>query len=90
MDLKLPKKGLVRDVKTEGSLGCNDNEMLEFRILKAGNKGNSKQLGTLEEKTMKESAWKNSWDLAPEGRKVQDSWLISKITLAKLKNRPCQ
>lgn len=50
------KRGLVRDVKVEGSLGCNDNEMLEFRILKVGNKRNSKKLGTLEEKTMKASA----------------------------------
>lgn len=53
-------------MKVEGSLGCNDNEMLEFRILKAGNNRNGRQLVTPEEKTMKVSAWRNTWDLAPE------------------------
>lgn len=76
-------------MKAEGSLGCNDNEMLEFRILKAGNKRNSKRPETSKEKTTKVSAWMNSWDLSPERRKVQDSWLILKITSVKLKNRPC-
>lgn len=33
---------------------------------------------------MKASAWRNTWDLAPERRKAQDSWLISKITRSPL------
>ncbi|GAB0209598.1 mitochondrial enolase superfamily member 1 [Grus japonensis] len=34
LDLVLPnKEGLVGDVKVGGSLGCNDHEMVEFRIL---------------------------------------------------------
>ena len=30
------KEGLVEDVKVEGSLGCSDHEMVEFRILCGG------------------------------------------------------
>ena len=34
LDLVLTnKEGLVRDVKTGGSLGCSDHEMVEFGIL---------------------------------------------------------
>ncbi|PKU45845.1 solute carrier family 25 member 40- hypothetical protein [Limosa lapponica baueri] len=32
------KEGLVGDVKVKGSLGCNDQEMEEFKILRAGSK----------------------------------------------------
>ncbi|GAB0205340.1 hypothetical protein GRJ2_002999600 [Grus japonensis] len=35
LDLVLTKKeGLLEDVKAEGSLGCHDHEMVEFRILR--------------------------------------------------------
>jgi len=37
LDLVLTnKKGLVENVKVGGRLGCSDNEMVEFRILRGG------------------------------------------------------
>ena len=34
LDLVLSNRnGLLRDVKVEGSLGCSDHEMVEFKIL---------------------------------------------------------
>ena len=39
MDLILPnKEELVGDVKVGGSLCCSDHEVVEFKILRAGNK----------------------------------------------------
>jgi len=35
-------EGLVGDVKVKGSLGCSDYKMLDFRILRAGRKMESK------------------------------------------------
>jgi len=36
LDLVLTKKkGLVRNMKLKGSLGCSDHEMVEFKILRA-------------------------------------------------------
>jgi len=32
----------VEDVRVRGSLGCSDHEMMEFRILREGNKANSR------------------------------------------------
>jgi len=36
------KEGLLGNVKLEGSLGCSDHEMAEFRILRAARRVHSK------------------------------------------------
>ncbi|GAB0175856.1 hypothetical protein GRJ2_000050800 [Grus japonensis] len=36
------KEGLIGDVKLKGSLGCSDDEMVEFRILRAARRARSK------------------------------------------------
>ena len=42
LDLLLTnKEEWVMDVKVRGSFGCSDHEMIEFRILKEGNKAKS-------------------------------------------------
>ena len=43
LDLVLTnKEGLVGDVKVGGSLGCSDDEMVEFRILHGGGRAVSR------------------------------------------------
>ena len=36
------KEGLVKEVKVEGSLGCSDHEMVEFKILSGRSKARSR------------------------------------------------
>lgn len=36
------KQGLLRNVKSKGSFGCNDHNMVEFKILRADRRMNSK------------------------------------------------
>ena len=43
LDLVLTnKEGLVEDVKVGGRLGCSDQEMVEFRILRGGSRAISR------------------------------------------------
>ena len=83
LDLVLTKKeGLVGSVKLKGSLGCSDHEMVEFKILRAVRREQSK-LPTLNFRRENFSLFRDllgqvPWDKALEGRGAQESWLISK------------
>ncbi|GAB0182454.1 mitochondrial enolase superfamily member 1 [Grus japonensis] len=76
------KEGLVGDVKLEGSLGCSDHEMVEFKILRAARRARSK-LTTLDFRRADFGLFRDllgriPWDKALEGRGAQDSWLVFK------------
>lgn len=44
LDLTLANKAeLVRDVKAGGSLGCSNHEIVDFRIMRGGEKSKKKQ-----------------------------------------------
>ncbi|GAB0203802.1 hypothetical protein GRJ2_002845800 [Grus japonensis] len=83
LDLVLTnKEGLVGDVKLKGSLGCNDHEMVEFKILRAARRAHRK-LTTLDFRRagfglFRDLLGRIPWDKALEGRGAQDSWLIFK------------
>ncbi|GAB0182274.1 mitochondrial enolase superfamily member 1 [Grus japonensis] len=92
LDLTLTnKEGLVGDVKLKGSLGCNDHEMVEFRILRAARRVRSK-LTTLDFRRADFGLFRDllgriPWDKALEGRGAQDSWLIFKGHLLQAQER---
>jgi len=70
------KEGLVEDVKVVGSLGCNDHEMGEFRILHG-------RIKTLEFRRANFGLFKEllggiPWVWALESRGVQESWSLFK------------
>ncbi|GAB0179591.1 hypothetical protein GRJ2_000424400 [Grus japonensis] len=76
------KEGLVGDIKLKGSLGCSDDKMVEFRILRAARRVRSK-LTTLDFRRADFGLFRDllgrvRWDKALEGRGAQDSWLIFK------------
>jgi len=83
LDLLLTKKeGLVEDVKVGGRLGCSDNEMAEFRILRGGSKAISR-IKTLELRRADFGLFKELlggilWATALEGRWVQECWSLFK------------
>ncbi|GAB0209472.1 hypothetical protein GRJ2_003414300 [Grus japonensis] len=83
LDLVLTnKEGLVGNVKLNGSLGCSDHEMVEFKILRTARKVHSK-LTTLDFRRadfglFRDLLGRMPWDKALEGRGAQDSWLIFK------------
>ncbi|GAB0180076.1 hypothetical protein GRJ2_000472900 [Grus japonensis] len=83
LDLVLTnKEGVVRNVKLKGSLGCNDHEMVEFKILKAAKRVHSK-LTTLDFRRedfglFRDLLGRVPWDKALEGRGAQESWLLFK------------
>ncbi|PKU41091.1 glycerol kinase [Limosa lapponica baueri] len=75
-------KGLVRNVKLKGNLGCADHEMVEFKILRAVRRTHSK-LTTLNFRRAVFGFFRDllggvSWDKALEGRGAQESWVIFK------------
>ncbi|GAB0179473.1 hypothetical protein GRJ2_000412600 [Grus japonensis] len=78
LDLVLTnKEGLLK-----GSLGCNDHEMVEFKILRAARRVHSK-LTTLDFSRADFGLFRDllgriPWDKALEGRGAQDSWLVFK------------
>ncbi|GAB0207806.1 hypothetical protein GRJ2_003246300 [Grus japonensis] len=85
------KEGLVGDVKLKGSLGCSDHEMVEFKILRAARRANSK-LTTLDFRRADFGLFRDllgriPWDKALEGRGAQDSWLIFKGHLLRAQER---
>lgn len=79
------KKQLVRDMKAAGSLGCSDQDIVEFRILrKEQNKQTNKQncYSELQEKrlwTGQGVAWKSPTGHGP--REECKSWLIFRYHL---------
>ncbi|KAJ7425391.1 glycerol kinase [Pitangus sulphuratus] len=86
LDLVLTNKvGLVGNVKLKGSLGCSDNEMVEFEILRARRRMHSKFV-TLGFRRANFGLFRGllgraPWDIALEGRGAQESWLIFKDNL---------
>ncbi|GAB0207924.1 hypothetical protein GRJ2_003258100 [Grus japonensis] len=92
LDLVLTnKEGLVGDVKLKGSLGCSDQEMVEFRILRAARRAHSK-LTTLDFRRadfglLRDLLGRIPWDKALEGRGAQDSWPIFKGHLLQAQER---
>ncbi|GAB0199653.1 lysine-specific histone demethylase 1A [Grus japonensis] len=86
LDLVLTtKEGLVGNVKLKGSLGCNDHEMVEFKILRAARRAHSK-LTTLGFRRADFGLFRHllgrvPWDKALEGGGAQDSWLVFKDPL---------
>ncbi|GAB0209615.1 hypothetical protein GRJ2_003427200 [Grus japonensis] len=83
LDLVLPnKEGLVGDVKVGGSLGCNDHEMVEFRILHGRSRAISR-ITTLDFRRANFGLFKDllgriPWVRALEGKGAQESWSIFK------------
>ncbi|GAB0179072.1 hypothetical protein GRJ2_000372500 [Grus japonensis] len=83
LDLVLTnKEGLVGNVKLKGSLGCNDHEMVEFKILRAVRRAHSK-LTALDFRRADFGLFRDllgsvPWDKALEGRGAQESWLVFK------------
>ena len=76
------KEVLVENVKLQGSLGCSDHEMVEFKILKAARRAHRK-LTTLDFKRADFGPFRDlvsrvPCDKALEGRGAQESWLIFK------------
>ncbi|PKU46983.1 glycerol kinase [Limosa lapponica baueri] len=83
LDLILPNhNGLTGDVKVKGSLGCNDHEILEFRILKKGKMVKSKLTTTDFRRTdfglIEDLLGRAPWDKGLEGKGAQENWLIFK------------
>jgi len=83
LDLILAKKeGLIEDVKTKDSLGYNDCEMMEFRILREWSKVKSKLTNFNYRKAdfglFKYLLSRVPWDVALGGEEAYKSWLIFK------------
>ncbi|GAB0204737.1 hypothetical protein GRJ2_002939300 [Grus japonensis] len=82
LDLVLTnKEGLVGNVKLKSSLGCSEHEMVEFKILRAARRANSKLI-TLDSGKQtglfRDLPGRIPWDKALEGRGAQESWLVFK------------
>ncbi|GAB0176549.1 hypothetical protein GRJ2_000120100 [Grus japonensis] len=92
LDLVLTnKEGLVGNVKLKGSLGCSDQEMVEFKILRAARRAHSK-LPTLDFRRADFGLFRDllgsaPWDKALEGRGAQESWLAFKDHLLQAQER---
>lgn len=76
------KQALLSNVKLEGSFGCSDHKMMEFKILRVSKKVCS-QLTTLdfkraEFKLFRELHGRATWDKALERREAQDSSSVFK------------
>jgi len=79
LDLVLTNRGgLIEDVKSGGSLGCSDHEMVEFRILHEGRRARSR-ITTLDFRRANFGLFKDllegtPWVRALKVREVQESW----------------
>jgi len=76
------KEGLVEDVKVGGSFGCNDHEMVQFRILCGGSRAITRiktlDFGRANFGLFKDLLGGIPWVRALEGWGVQESWLLFK------------
>ncbi|GAB0209089.1 hypothetical protein GRJ2_003374600 [Grus japonensis] len=92
LDLVLTnKEGLVGDVKVGGSLGCNDHEMVEFRILR-GRSRTMSRITTLDFRRanfglFKALLGKIPWVKTLEDREVQEGWSIFKHHFLRAQDR---
>ncbi|GAB0181788.1 mitochondrial enolase superfamily member 1 [Grus japonensis] len=92
LELVLTKKErLVEDVKVGGSLGCNDHEMVEFRILRGRSRAISRTT-TLDFRRANFGLFKDllgriSWVRALEGKEAQETWSIFKHHFLQAQNR---
>jgi len=81
LDLILTNKvRQVEDVKVEGSLGCNDHEIVEFRILHGGSRA-IRRITTLDFMRANFGLFQDLLEGIPrplEGRGVQERWLLFK------------
>ena len=73
---------MAGNVKTGGSLGCSDCEVVEFRILHERNKVRSR-IATLDIRRANFNLFKGifgviSWARALKGKGAQESWLTCK------------
>jgi len=76
------KEGLIENVKVGDSLGCSDDEMVEFRILHGGSRAVSR-ITTLDLRRANFGLFKEllggiPWVRAQETGRVQESWLLFK------------
>ncbi|GAB0199286.1 hypothetical protein GRJ2_002394000 [Grus japonensis] len=76
------KEELVGDVELKSSLDCSDHEMVEFKMLRAVRRAQSKLI-TLNFRRVDFDLFRDllgrvPWDKALEGRGSQDSWLVFK------------
>ena len=72
----------MEDVKVRGSLGCSDHEMVDFRILREGNKANSR-ITALDFRRADSGQFMDllggiPWDIVLQRRGVQEDKLIFK------------
>jgi len=78
LDLVLTnKEGLVGNVKIKGSLGCSDNEVVEFKILRAARRTHTK-LTALDFRRADFGVFRDLvdrvlWNKTLEGREAQES-----------------
>lgn len=76
------KEGLVGHVKIKGSLGCSEQEMFEFKLLKTVRRAHSKlntlDFGTADCGLFRDLLGRVPWDKTLEGGVAQESWLIFK------------
>lgn len=84
------KERLVGDVKVEDSLGYHDHEIMELSIM-LGRSRAIRSITTLDFRRANFSLFREFlgrilWEQAVEGRGVQESWLIFKAHLSRLKN----
>ncbi|GAB0206830.1 hypothetical protein GRJ2_003148600 [Grus japonensis] len=82
LDFVLTNKGLAGDVKVEGSLGCRDHEMVEFRILRGRSRAVSR-ITTLDFRRANFGLFRDLLGTIPwvrdlEGKGAQEIWSIFK------------
>jgi len=85
------KEGLLVNVKLNGSLGCSDHEMVDFKILRAARRTHSK-LTTLDFRRADFGLFRDLfgrvlWDKALEGKGGKKSWLIFRDHLLQAQER---
>ena len=73
------KEGFIGDVNVEGSLGCCGQEVVEFRILRAGSRAESKitslDFRGADSGLFSDHLGRVPWDKTLEGRGAQESYL---------------
>ncbi|PKU42060.1 glycerol kinase [Limosa lapponica baueri] len=92
LDLVLTnKEGLVGNAKFKGSLGCSDDEMVEFKIHRAAqrvcNKLTTLDFRRADFRLLRDLIGRVVWEKELEGRWAQESWLAFKDCLLQAQER---